>query len=316
MSAPYDYASGSDSDSDDAPEVVSLSTAKSARQEQERKALEAKQLANKSRKEKARAKGKQAKQVKGKGKARQEDEDEDDEDADDLDEGALEAGDDLEEEDEGDEEDDVAGPPSPPPQVGKKTTYLDDSVFAEAAAHYAPQQTGPALGELSKKAQRKLVKAEKQRKREAQELRDAEVREGGQTQAGDITLQHLAGIGQGPASLSSTALPSHTSATKFLTQRLYSKKRQVAVLEAGRQGSGDAKKPKMKGGMSMESRILLGLEEEEDEDAKKQKERKKKRSLLLQADGQRKSAPSARPLASARRGARPAANFAVSSYRG
>lgn len=155
----------------------------------------------------------------------------------------------------------------------------------------------------------------------------------------DITLQHLPSSSTGPASLSSTALPSHTSATKFLTSRLYSKKRQVAVLDAGRpspSAEANPKKQKRKGGMSLESRILLGLEDEESVDVAKGKEKRRKKSLLLQAEGQRKagastspapfahtplmssvfSATSARPLASARRGAKPAANFAVSTFRG
>ncbi|BGP13134.1 hypothetical protein JCM10213v2_001053 [Rhodosporidiobolus nylandii] len=293
MSAPYDYASGSDSDSDDAPEVVSLSTAKSARQEQERAALKAKEQANKARKEKNRKK--EAKRVKGKGKAKAED----DEDADEgLAEELEHADEDLEVEEAGEEEEEEdPSAASPPPQVGKKTTYLDDAVFAEAAAHYAPEQTGPKEGELSKRAMKRLAKEEKRKKRERAEEREMEIRAGGQAQVGDITLQHLPGVSHGPASLSSTSLPSHSSATKFLTQRLYSKKRQVAVLEAAKPQQ--AKKQKMKGGMSMESRILLGLEEEEPEAKKKEKERKRKRGLLLQAEGQRKSA-----------------NFAVSSFSG
>ncbi|GAA5903415.1 hypothetical protein JCM6882_006542 [Rhodosporidiobolus microsporus] len=313
MSAPYDYASGSDSDSDDAPEVVSLSTAKSARQDQERRDKEAKELANKARKEKNRAKEQRKQAVKGKGKARQEEEEEDEEDVEEVEEALEEEFEGLEEDE--DEDDDLPTIASPPPLVGKKTTYLDDSLFAEAAAHYEPQNTGRAPGQLGKKAMKRLVKEEKRRKRERQEERDAEIREGGKQQAGDITLQHLPGVSTGPAALSSTALPSHTSATKFLASRLYSKKRQVAVLEAGRPVQG-AKKQKMKGGMSMESRILLGLEDEEDEGKKKEKEKKKKRGLLLTADGQRKSASSSRPLAAARRGAKPAANFAVSTFRG
>ncbi|GAA5831168.1 hypothetical protein JCM11251_007780 [Rhodosporidiobolus azoricus] len=312
MSAPYDYASGSDSDSDDAPEVVSLSTAKNARQDQERRDRETKELANKARKEKNRAKQQRLQAVKGKGKARAEEEEEDEEEHEQDDEAFAEDVEGLE--DEVDEEDDLPTIASPPPLVGKKTTYLDDSLFAEAAAHYEPQDTGPAPGQLGKKALKRLAKEEKRRKRERAEEREAEIRAGGSQQVGDITLQHLPGVSQGPASLSSTALPSHTSASKFLAQRLYSKKRQVAVLEAGRPTQ--AKKQKMKDGMSMESRILLGLEEDEPESKKKEKERKKKRGLLLTAEGQRKSAASSRPMAAARRGAKPAANFAVSSFRG
>lgn len=161
----------------------------------------------------------------------------------------------------------------------------------------------------------------------------------------DITLQHLPSVAHGPASLSSTALPSHTSAAKFVTSRLYSKKRQVAVLDAGRQdAASQPRNPKKVKGMSFESKVLLGLADPADEDKEKDKEKKRKRSLLLQADGQRKSGAStysgppiragpcpltsgvhlfleytasiARPLSSARRGAKPAGNFAVSSFRG
>lgn len=160
----------------------------------------------------------------------------------------------------------------------------------------------------------------------------------------DITLQHLPTASHGPASLSSTALPSHTSATKFLTSRLYSKKRQVAVLDAGRTDNSQQRNPKKTKGMSFESKVLLGLADPEDENTEKDKERKRKRSLLLQAEGTRKSgaprlslfsfarrlfvcpaltdaappstAATSRPLASARRGAKPANNFAQSSFRG
>ncbi|GAA6005314.1 hypothetical protein JCM10207_002935 [Rhodosporidiobolus poonsookiae] len=313
MSAAYAYASGSDSDSDsdDAPEVVSLSTAKSARQEQERAAKQAAEAANKAKREKNRAKDKRAKAAKGKGKARQ---DEDEVDEEDEDEEAV----DEELAEELVEDDEATAGEDAPPLVGKKTTYLDDSLFAEAAAHYdaAAQAGQPQPGEVGKKAAKRLVKEEKRRKREALERREAEVGAGGQTQVGDITLQHLPGLSHGPASLTSTALPSHTSATKFLTNRLYSKKRQVAVLDAGRPAGDKGKKQKTIGGMSYESRVLLGLEEPEPESKKKDKERRRKRSLLLQAEGQRKSAPSARPIASARRGAKPAANFAASTFRG
>lgn len=69
-----------------------------------------------------------------------------------------------------------------PLQIGKKTTYLDDSLFAEAAAHYAPgDRVPPGQG---KKSQRKAAKLEKQRKREEVARRKAQVGEGGQQQVG------------------------------------------------------------------------------------------------------------------------------------
>jgi len=95
--------------------------------------------------------------------------------------------------------------------------------------------------------------------------------------------------------------------------------------------------------MSFESKVLLGLADPEDANVEKDKERKRKRALLLQAEGTRKSgasllpsplaqpcpyradaralffasaAATSRPLASARRGAKPANNFAQSSFRG
>lgn len=108
----------------------------------------------------------------------------------------------------------------------------------------------------------------------------------------DITLQHLASNSIGPASLSSTALPSHSSAAKFVAKRLYSKKRQVAVLDQGRPQNQE-RNPKKQKGMSLESKILLGLADPEDAETAKEKERKRKKSLLLQAEGQRKSGMSA-----------------------
>ncbi|GAA5991491.1 hypothetical protein JCM10908_005729 [Rhodotorula pacifica] len=318
MSAPYSYSSGSESD-DDAPEVVSQATARQGRKEQERLARLAKEQAAKSRKQ-AKSKGAAAKDLKGKAKAvdpedDEEDEDEDGEDAADYDddeeeyEGA-EAFDDEEAELDEDDEPAIAEAPL---QVGKKTTYLDDSLFAEAAAHYAPgDRVPPGQG---KKSQRKAAKEEKQRKREEIARRKAQVGEGGQQQVGDITLQHLSTSSVGPASLSSTSLPSHSSAAKFVAKRLYSKKRQVAVLDQGKPQHQD-RNPKKQKGMSLESKILLGLADPEDADAAKDKERRRKKSLLLQAEGQRKSATIARPLASARKGTKPAANFAVSSFSG
>ncbi|POY70786.1 hypothetical protein BMF94_6198 [Rhodotorula taiwanensis] len=313
MSAQYSYSSGSDSD-DDAPEVVSQATARQGRKEQERQARLAKEQAAKARKQ-AKSKAAASKDVKGKGKAVEpEDEDVDelegDEAAYDEDEQNYEEDEELAEEDDDEASETIA---QAPPQVGKKTTYLDDSLFAEAAAHYdTGDRVPPGQG---KKSQRKLAKAEKRRKREEIARRKAQVGEGGQQQVGDITLQHLSTSSIGPASLSSTTLPSHSSAAKFVAKRLYSKKRQVAVLDQGRPQNQE-RNPKKQKGMSLESKILLGLADPEDANKAKDKERSRKKSLLLQAEGQRKSATVARPLASARRGSKPAANFAVSSFSG
>lgn len=126
------------------------------------------------------------KQAKGKGKARAEEDDEDeDESASDAEGAELKA----------EEEEDEAIEAAEPALVGKKTTYLDDALFAEAAAHYEPDDAQTAGG-LSKKAQKALVKEEKRRKREMIEEREAEIREGGRVQAGyvsftlDLLLQH------------------------------------------------------------------------------------------------------------------------------
>jgi len=109
------------------------------------------------------------------------------------------------------------------------------------------------------------------------------------TDCSDITLQHLSSS-IGP-SLTSSAHPSQTSATKFLNQRLYSKKRQVAVLASSAPQPNQERNPKKqkKGGLSLETRMLLGLDEPEDAEKEKQREKKKKRNLLLQAEGQRKT---------------------------
>ncbi|GAA5921423.1 hypothetical protein JCM1841_005813 [Sporobolomyces salmonicolor] len=308
MSAPYDpYESASGSDSDDAPEEVTLSSAKKGQQESARKAQDAQRRAAQERREKNRALDKRLKEAKrkGKGKGKQvalEEEDEDEEEEEEDEEGQLES----------DEEDNTA---TAPPQVGKKTTYLDESVFAEAAAHYDPasKQTQAPAGQ-GKMAAKRALKEEKRRKREAREAREAMVKEGGQRDVGGITLQHLP-TSSGPA-LTSASHPSHTSATHFLSQRLYSKKRQVAVLDASRQERSNPKKAK-KGGLSAETRMLLGLDEGEkgSGESEKDKQKRKKRSLLLQAEGQRKSASTARPIAAVRRGAKPAVDFAVSAYR-
>lgn len=109
-----------------------------------------------------------------------------------------------------------------------------------------------------------------------------------------LTLQHLPSPSHTSHSLASTSLPSHTSATKFLTNRLYSKKRVLSVLDAGKPRTAEEsgrKRKKKGGGMSAESKALLGMgmddgaKEKEEAD---EKERNRKRSLLLQAEGKRK----------------------------
>lgn len=92
-------------------------------------------------------------------------------------------------EEEGEEELDVgdADEASPsevaPPQQGTKTTYLDDAVFADAAAQYdlAGQAAGQGEG---KKAAKRRVKEERRRRREEEERRAGEVGVGGRTQVG------------------------------------------------------------------------------------------------------------------------------------
>ncbi|KPV76690.1 uncharacterized protein RHOBADRAFT_51695 [Rhodotorula graminis WP1] len=308
MSAHDSYSSDSGSDSDDAPEVVSLSAARQGTKADQRRRLEEQQRLNRAKKSAGRERA-AASSRKGKGRAAEEDEDEEAHDDDeDLEEDGEELGAAEEE-----LEDDAA--PAPVAPQGTKTTYLDDSLFADAAAHYEAGKHEPAPGQ-GKKAAKRRVKEERQRRREEAERRAGEVGVGGKTQVGDLTLQHLPTVAHGPASLSSTALPSHTSATKFLTSRLYSKKRQVAVLDAGRADASQPRNPKKSKGMSFESKVLLGLADPEDANVEKDKERKRKKALLLQAEGTRKSAATARPLASARRGAQPANNFAQSSFRG
>ncbi|GAA6064055.1 hypothetical protein JCM10212_006791 [Sporobolomyces blumeae] len=258
---------------------------------------------------------KRQKLAKGKGKAKQvEDSADEDEGAEDGEGfgGELERfDDDDDDEDESggeDEDDDYAA--AAPPQLGKKTTYLDDDLFAEAAAQY--EQAEDAADEDDEDAVEAAIEARRARK---QAQRDAVVKEGGKRQVGDITLQHVS-TSTGPA-LTSAAHPSATSATKFLSDRLYSKKRQVAVLASSVPQPNQERNPKKqkKGGLSLETRLLLGLDEPEDAEKEKQREKKKKRSLLLQAEGQRK-APASRPVSALRRGAKPAANFARSSFKG
>ncbi|GAA5895011.1 uncharacterized protein JCM6883_002289 [Sporobolomyces salmoneus] len=304
MSAPYEpYSDASGSDSDDAPEEVTLSSAKKGLKEEQKKALEEQRRRAQEKREKA--KSKKAKQAaKGKGKAKQVEQDEDEEEEEE--EPAFAEAEEYEEEDVEGEVEAV-----PPPQIGKKTTYLDDDLFAEAAEVYEQAEKDAEGGG----EEDLLEQAREQRRMMKQAERDAMVKEGGKRRVGDITLQHVASS-IGPA-LTSSAHPSQTSATKFLNQRLYSKKRQVAVLASSAPQPNQERNPKKqkKGGLSLETRMLLGLDEPEDLEKEKQKEKRKKKSLLLQAEGQRKSAAS-RPISAVRRGAKPAANFARSSFQG
>lgn len=114
----------------------------------------------------------------------------------------------------------------------------------------------------------------------------------------DLTVQHLPSPSHLPSSLSRTALPSHTSATKFLTDRLYSKKRVIAVLDSSKRpvdDSGRKRRKKVGGGMSEESKALLGMgmddgsKEKLNAETAQEREKGRKKSLLLQAQGTRKS---------------------------
>ncbi|GAA5832317.1 hypothetical protein JCM3766R1_002379 [Sporobolomyces carnicolor] len=313
MSAPYDpYSDASGSDSDDAPEEVTLSTAKKGLQEEKKKALEEQRRRAQEKREKAKqVKAKQAAKGKGKGKAKQVEQEQDDDDAEDAEELVFDEEEEGEYELEDGDEDEEDATAVAPPQIGKKTTYLDDDLFAEAAEVYEQAGKESEGGD----EEDRLEQAREQRRRQKQAERDAMVKEGGKRQVGDITLQHVS-TSIGP-SLTSSAHPSKTSATKFLSERLYSKKRQVAVLASSVPQPNQERNPKKqkKGGLSLETRMLLGLDEPEDLEKEKQKEKRKKKSLLLQAEGQRKPAAS-RPISAVRRGARPAANFARSSFQG
>lgn len=115
-----------------------------------------------------------------------------------------------------------------------------------------------------------------------------------------VTLQHLPAVNSLTPAISSTSTV--TTATKFVSARLFSKKRAVAVLDAGnpqpRRGEleGESRKRK-KGagkGMSAESKALLGMGM--DDGSKKTSEdeqrRERKRTLLNQAEGKRKAGES------------------------
>lgn len=127
------------------------------------------------------------------------------------------------------------------------------------------------------------------------------------------TVQHLPGLSAAAPNLSSTTIrPSHSTAAKFVTNRLYSKKRVLAVLDAGKPRD-DTPEHKKKKGMSDESKILLGMPvEAKGKEGPGSSKSDKKRSLLLQAEGRR--VKSAQRLGGSRGGvARPARDFAQST---
>ncbi|KAK4052138.1 hypothetical protein OIV83_002432 [Microbotryomycetes sp. JL201] len=200
---------------------------------------------------------------------------------------------------------------------GTKINYLDDSLFESAAKFYKPADQ-PAAGQ-GKMAMKRQARDARRQRGQAHRERAQHVNEGGSRTVDGVTLQHLPSAAHKAQSLVTTALPSHTSANKFITNRLYSKKRQLAVLDAGKpRPSSERKRSKTKsgGGMSEESKKLLGLGMDDgarEKEAAEEQARNKKRSLLLQAQGKRRNAALARPLASSRIRGAPAADFAVSS---
>lgn len=97
-----------------------------------------------------------------------------------------------------------------------------------------------------------------------------------------------------PNLTSTTHRPSHSSAAKFLTSRLYSKKRMISVLDAGTANHAPiSERKKETGKMSAMSKYLLGLGPDPEIKVAGNKS-EKKRSLLLQAQGVRKSGQSIR----------------------
>ena len=144
-------------------------------------------------------------------------------------------------------------------------------------------------------------------------------------------MQHLSTISASTPNLSSeTIRPSHSSAAKFLTNRLYSKKRVLSVLDAGKPKEDGSERKRPKGGMSDESRILLGMTVANAGKAKAGSSKSdKKRSLLLQAEGRRTPGEwqvfsavtfakslllsAAQRLSSSRSGSKPAQDFAQST---
>lgn len=104
------------------------------------------------------------------------------------------------------------------------------------------------------------------------------------------TLQHLPTLStSAPVLASSTSRPSHSSATKFLTNRLYSKKRAISVMDAGTANHAQPSERKKKKGMSDESKFLLGLGPDPALSKGGPTKSDRDRSKLLQAEGMRKS---------------------------
>ncbi|SCZ92031.1 BZ3500_MvSof-1268-A1-R1_Chr5-3g08292 [Microbotryum saponariae] len=294
----------SDASSDDeAPEEVSLSTAKSIRLEQQRQEGERGRSAKEQQRKKNQERDRKLKAAKLSRLKQEQVEKED--------EFASEEKDVPEHEQEEPLSPQASTSSSSVPQA--KHSYLDPSLFAQAGELYKPApQVGPGEGKRGAKLR---AKEEKRLARERKEEREREVKEGGSRQVGEVTIQHLVTTSRTPASLATTALPSHTSAAKFLTSRLYSTKRKVAVLDQGkpRPIPEDSRKRRKDGkkGMSKESKMLLGLgmDDGAKEVSEHEMRRNKKRQLLLQAEGTRKAPTLARPLASGRN--KPAAHFAV-----
>lgn len=83
------------------------------------------------------------------------------------------------------------------------------------------------------------------------------------------------------------------SPSTFTSSRLFSKRRQLQALKKGRRGDGKAKAEKPTSGMSLESKMLLGLMTEDEASKKRRKDKAKKsldkRALLLNAEGRRHS---------------------------
>jgi len=115
---------------------------------------------------------KKAKQSsKSKGKAKQVEEDEEEDEV---------YGDEEEGEGEDYEDEEEQGEPIAPPQIGKKTTYLDDDLFAEAAEVYEQAEKDAEEGG----EEDLLEEARERRKLMKQAERDALVKEGGKRQVG------------------------------------------------------------------------------------------------------------------------------------
>ncbi|SGZ06579.1 BQ5605_C031g10954 [Microbotryum silenes-dioicae] len=304
LSQPESVDSDGSSD-DEAPEEVSLSKAKSIRLEQQRQEGERGRSAKEQQRKKNQERDRKLKAAKL-SRLRQEQVEK-------VDESASKEQDVPEHEPEelSSPQASTSSSTSSVPQA--KHSYLDPNLFAQAGELYKPApQVGPGEGKRGAKLR---AKEEKRLARERKEEREREVKEGGSRQLGDVTIQHLVTTSRTPASLATTALPSHTSAAKFLTSRLYSTKRKVAVLDQGkpRPIPEDSRKRRKDGkkGMSRESKMLLGLgmDDGAKEVSEHEMRRNKKRQLLLQAEGTRKAPTIARPLASGRN--KPAAHFAV-----